>query len=44
MRAFYTLRKPKCELEALVRLRMMESFSEGDRIGVEILSDPSSIL
>lgn len=40
----YTLRKPKGELEALARLRIMESFSEGDRIGVETLSDPTSII
>jgi len=39
-----TLRKPKGELAPLARLKITESLSEGDRIGVEILSDPISII
>ena len=39
-----TLRKPKGELAPLTRLKITESLSEGDRIGVEILSDPTSII
>lgn len=39
-----TLRKPKGELAPLARLKITESLSEGDRIGVEILSDPTSII
>lgn len=40
----FTLRKPKGELETLTRLRTAESLSDGERIGVEILSDPPSIV
>lgn len=43
-RAQITLRKPKGELAPLARLKITESLSEGDRIGVEILSDPTSII
>ena len=39
-----TLRKPKGELAPLARHKIAESLSEGDRIGVEILSDPTSII
>ena len=42
--ARFTLRKPKGELAPLARLKITESLSEGDRIGVEILSDPTSII
>lgn len=39
-----TLRKPNGELEPLARLKITESLSDGARIGVEILSDPTSII
>lgn len=39
-----TLRKPKGELAPLARLKITDPLSEGDRIGVEILSDPTSII
>lgn len=38
-----TFRKPKGELDPLARLKITESLSDGARIGVEILSDPTSI-
>lgn len=41
---FLTLRKPNGELEPLARLKITESLSDGARIGVEILSDPTSII
>lgn len=44
VRTWLTLPKPKGELAPLARLRITESLSEGDRIGVEILSDPTSII
>ena len=45
IRRFPTLRNPNEEVDrALVRLKVTESLSDGDRIGVETLSDLKSII